>query len=181
MKKLLMLIAFAGIMIPCSSQSKNFKAFKVDVGLGYAIPSGGGGAKGGLTFTLEPHYRITNKIAAGLRLEGAALGYETVDAAGVSNVKVSLLNSYCLSGEYYFMDKHFRPFAGAGFGLFKQSSISSTSDNVAVVKGDSKFGFYPVAGFEMGHLRLSGSYNILGDNAGYLAFKIGAFFGGGKK
>ena len=82
------------------------------------------------------------------------------------------------------MNGGFRPFLGAGAGIFSQQSVnydSSTDTNTGLVKGGSKFGLFPRAGFEAGHFRLSAEYNILGNNSNYAAFKIGFFFGGGKK
>jgi outer membrane protein W len=183
MKKLLFLSAFIAILFTASSQSESYKAFKVDVGFGYAIPSGGSGTKGGISFTIEPHYRLTDEIAVGVRFEGAAIGVVTEDANGESNVDVSLLNSYCATGEYYFKKSGFRPFAGAGLGIFTQSSVSINTGggDPITVPGVNKFGFFPTLGFEAGHFRMSGSYNILGEDASYLAFKIGFFLGGGKK
>lgn len=182
MKKLLFFAAFIAMMFTAKSQSTNYKAFKVDVMFGYATPSGSsGGVKAGATFTIEPHYRITNDIALGLRLEGAALGYEIKNSDGSSDAKVSLLNSYCATGEYYFMKGSFRPFAGGGLGFFTQSSINTNSVTAYKIPGATKFGFFPTVGFETGHFRVSSSYNLLPDKAGYLAFKLGFFFGGGKK
>jgi len=182
MKKILLIIVAAGIAFTAKSQSENYKAFKVDIGLGYAIPSsGGGGTKAGATFTVEPHYRLADDFAVGLRLEGAALGYET-GTGGNSDVNISVLSSYCATGEYYLMDSGFRPFVGAGAGLFTQASINvGSGSNSVETPSSSKFGFFPEVGFETGHFRMSADYNILGSNSGYLAFKIGFFLGGGKK
>lgn len=180
MKKILFVAAFLSVAISSNSQSTNYKAFKVDLTFGYAIPSAdASGVKGGVTFTLEPHYRITDDIAVGVRFEGAALGYQV---AGSSDPKISVLASYCATGEYYFMKGGFRPFAGAGLGIFSSSSVTVGSGNsAAVIAGVSKFGYFPRLGFETGHFRVAGEYNILPDKAGYLAFKLGFFFGGGKK
>lgn len=157
-----------------------YKKVKVDIGFGYAIPSSGGGAKAGITFTIEPHYRLTDNIAVGLRLEGAALGYEIKSSTGSSDIKVSLLNSYCATGEYYFGSGAFRPFGGVGLGVFTQSSLDNSTGTL--IPSSSMFGFFPTLGFETGHFRMSGSYNSVGSGGGgYIGFKLGFFFGGGKK
>ncbi len=164
--------------------AKNYKAFKVDVGLGYAFPSGGGGTKAGVTFTVEPHYRLNDALALGLRFEGAALGYSSTSATGNSEVKVSVLNSYCATGEYYLKPSGFRPFVGAGAGIYTAASIaaSTSTGGAAVVSPSlSKFGFFPRVGFETGHFRMSSEYNLVGSDVSYLAIKIGFFFGGGRK
>ena len=182
MKKILLIIAIAGFALTARSQSSEYKPFKVDIGLGYAIPSSGGNStKGGVTFTIQPHYRLSDALALGLRLEGAALGYENTTSSN-EDVKVSVLASYCATGEYYLSNSGFRPFIGAGAGLFTQESMEvNTGGSTYATPATSKFGFFPEIGFETGHFRMSADYNILGSNSGYLAFKIGFFIGGGKK
>jgi len=181
MKKNLFLISFMAVSIMASAQS--YKKVKVDLSLGYAIPTmGGGGTKGGVTFTVEPHYRIMDELALGIRFEGAALAYVN-NLGNNSNTSVAVLSSYCATGDYYFGNGGFRPFAGAGLGLFNSASINintQSGSGTQVVPGTSQFGFFPRAGFETGHFRMSAEYNII-DNSGYFSTKIGFFFGGGKK
>jgi hypothetical protein len=185
MKKILLLIGFMAFTLLSKAQSAStssgntYHAFKFDIGLGYAIPSSGSGSgvKAGATFTLQPHYRLSDDFALGLRLEGAALGYE--DDNG--KTKVSIMESYCATGEYYFAKGGFRPFIGAGAGLFDQSSLQASNGNATLVNGATNFGFFPEAGFEAGHFRMSADYDIAGNSNNYFAIKIGAFFGGGKK
>jgi hypothetical protein len=190
MRKLILFFALLGPAIWASAQSAPaastppastdaYHAFKFDVQLGYAIPSSGGGngTKAGVTFTLEPQYRLSSDLAVGLRLEGAGLGYEN----DLGKTQVSLLESYCATGEYYFSDNTFRPFVGAGIGLFAQSSLKASDGNATLVPSATNFGFFPEVGFEAGHFRLTADYDVAGNGNNYLAFKIGAFFGGGKK
>ncbi|MEO6849886.1 MAG: hypothetical protein ABI203_01890 [Mucilaginibacter sp.] len=181
MKKILLLFTFIGITFLANAQS-TYKAFKVDIDLGYAIPSAstGGGTKAGATFTIEPHYRLSDDLAVGFRLEGAGLGYEDNNATS-DKVHVSILSSYCPTLEYYFAKTGFRPFAGAGMGIFSQQSVTATDGSATLVPGASRFGFFPRLGFEAGHFRMSAAYNVVGNNQSYAAFTIGAFFGGGKK
>lgn len=180
MKKLILLIALTGFTVLAKAQSQDFHAFKFDLGLGYAIPtnSGGDGLKGGVTLTLQPHYRITDDLAVGFRMEAAAIGYENKET---EDVKVSALVSGCFSGEYYFLNGGFRPFIGAGFGLFDEESGVGDTDSVTLSARTQNFGAYPEVGFEAGHFRMSAEYDIAGHNNNYVAFKIGSFFGGGKK
>ncbi|MBS1503908.1 MAG: outer membrane beta-barrel protein [Bacteroidetes bacterium] len=186
MKKLFLLTCFVGLALLSKAQSTTtsssgdtYHTFKFDIGLGYAIPSSGtgNGVKAGVTFTLQPHYRLSDEFALGLRFEGAALGYQDLD----SKTKVSLMESYCPTGEYYLMNGGFRPFIGAGAGLFAQSSLKASNGNATLVPSATNFGFFPEIGFEAGHFRLSADYDVAGNSNNYLAFKIGAFFGGGKK
>jgi hypothetical protein len=178
MKKLLLFVAFIAIAFTAKSQSEAYKSFKVDISLGYAIPAESNGTKGGVSFTIQPHYRVSDDLALGLRLEGAALSYNTSG----NDTKVSVLGSYALTGEYYLAEGGIRPFIGAGAGLFTRASIDVGSGSSTVtVPSATKFGFFPTVGIETGHLRLNADYNILPDKGGYFAFKIGFFLGGGKK
>jgi outer membrane protein W len=182
MKKLLLLpLLFAFAMI-ANAQSTNYHAFKVDIQVGYADPTGSssdGGTKAGATFTIQPHYRVSDDFALGLRLEAAGIGY--VNKAVSSETKVYLLTSYMLSAEYYLTENGFRPFIGAGAGLVYQKSATGDSDYAALVSGGSRVGAFPELGFEYGHLRVSADYDAMGKGANYFAFKLGAFFGGSSK
>ena len=177
MKKLLLIAAC--IACAFTAKSQVYHAFKVDVSFGYAIPSATGtSTKPCAAFTVQPHYRVSDDFAVGLRLEGAALAFQTGPSSDDTNVAV--LASYCATGEYYFLDGVFRPFIGAGAGFFTQSSVDMNNSNYTV-PGATKFGFFPELGMEVGHFRISTDYNILPDKAGYLTLKIGFFLGGGKK
>src|SRR5471030_1129738 len=104
MKKLVTLTLF--ICLAAFANAQDFNSFKVDIGLGGAIPSSGTGTKAGATFTIQPHYRLSDELAIGLRLEAAGLGYQ--DELG--KTKVSVLESYCATGEYYLAGGSARPF-----------------------------------------------------------------------
>jgi len=184
MKRFLLSAAllFAGIFI---ASAQTYKPVKVDVGLGYAIPTNGGeGVNGGITFTVEPHYRLSDEIAVGLRFEGAALARVNDTGDEDSDAEVSILSSYSVTGDYYLGSSGFRPFVGAGMGFFRSASITLDSESVnelnGTIPGETNFGLFPRVGFETGHFRMSGEYNIVKDS-GYLAFKIGFFLGGGRR
>ncbi|WP_199120718.1 outer membrane beta-barrel protein [Pedobacter sp. ASV28] len=166
-----------------ATYAQNFRKIKVDIGLGYASPTEsttGGGTKAGVAFAIEPHYRITDDLAVGLRIEGAAIGQVNTST---SDSKVSVLASYSATGEYYLAKSGFRPLAGIGAGFFKAADVdlsSASGSAVNTIPGDTKFGFFPRIGFEYGHFRMTGEYNIVG-KGGYIAGKLGFFLGGGKK
>jgi outer membrane protein W len=94
---------------------------------------------------------------------------------------VELLLSYCATAEYYLAKGGFRPFIGVGAGVFTQSTTHDNSGTVELVAGSTNAGFFPEVGFETGHFRMSADYNVASTNNDYFAFKIGFFFGGGKK
>jgi len=100
--------------------------------------------------------------------------------------EVKAAASYLLTGDYYLNTNHFRPFVGAGLGIFK-TAAASVDSNGDVVEGASaaKFGGTPRVGFEFGHFRMAVEYNVVGKtnsiNNNYLGIKLGFFAGGGRK
>ncbi len=182
-----------------SSTTSKFHKFKFDLTFGYAIPpststSAGDKIKAGATFVLEPHYRLGDGVALGFRLQGAALAYGNTSGSGTGtsgSANVSAIYSFTPTLDLYLANGGFRPFIGGGAGLYYQGSISVSgssqgTSNSGYVSLGSKFGFFPRAGFEIGHFRISAEYNVLGNDANgnssnYAAFNIGFFFGGGRK
>ncbi len=177
------LIAFGTLMVfafLAKAQSSEFHAFKFDIGGGYALPASGSGTEAGATFTLQPHYRLTDEFAVGLRYEVAAIGYANTVTG---DFKVSALVSGCATAEYYLSNESFRPFVGAGVGVFDQASASSNSntDSTNFTQRKISLGGFPEVGFEIGHFRFSVAYNLAGGGSNYISFNVGAFFGGGRQ
>jgi outer membrane protein W len=200
MKKMYLMAVIAIAAISVNAQESDLKPFKVDVSAGYAIP-GGKGSKGGVLFVVEPKYAVMSNVALGLRLETAVIarvsGFDATGAALNADVKASA--SYLATGDYYFSDNYsFRPFAGAGAGLFKLASASVTASGAENSGVGSKFGGMIRAGFEASHFRLGLEYNLIpktqvsGFDAngaatkvdsknGYIGIKFGVCFGGGRR
>lgn len=184
MKKLLIAVFSIGIALHSHAQETTFKPFKVDLALGYAIPSGSG-AKGGIIIAMEPKYALNDNIAVGLRLEGALMVRASIDASGEAVEGEAKYNgSYLLTGDYYFTTTTFRPFAGIGAGLYRIAAASFDEEDAEDIQRTSKFGFAPRVGFEVGHFRTALEYNIAGKsgtiNNNYLGIKMGFFIGGGR-
>lgn len=186
MKKLLTfalaLFVFQLVNAQDAGTDRIFKKFKVDVSAGYAIPqeSGGSGKKAGALFAIEPKYAVMDELAVGLRMEGAVTA--NVDVNGQKgNAKANA--SYLATGDYYFSNNRFRPFAGVGAGIFENARVDISSQNPSVdsIPIKSKFGFMARTGFEFGHLRIGVEYNFVPDKMGYLGLKIGVLIGGGRK
>src|SRR5690606_20016614 len=97
-----------------AANAQEFKKFKVGVGAGYAVPSGSG-AKGGLLWTVEPSYRVSDALALGLRIEGAVLvrGFSE-DLGDELDFDIAGITSYTVNAQYYLSNNSFRPFVGAG-------------------------------------------------------------------
>jgi outer membrane protein W len=178
MKKILLtLITVFTVNVAINAQAENYGAFKVDVMLGYANPSSSTDAvKGGLTFSIEPKYNLTDNIAVGLQLGS------TILTSSNSAIGISALGNYSLTGEYYLTDNKVRPFAGLGAGLYTFGDIEITSggQTTKIPGGDSQFGFAPRAGLQIGHFRIAAEYNLVKDS-NFLALKIGATIGGGAR
>jgi len=122
---------------------------------------------GGLLFFIEPAYRVTNSILIGLRLESAiiARGIKGVGDDDVSG-NASSNASYTLNTQYYFNDNYVRPFVGAGLGFFSlaavefNTAIDNSIDNNEVAT-DTRFGFYPRVGLDVGHFNFTIDYNFI--------------------
>jgi outer membrane protein W len=184
MKKLLMSALAIGAAVCVQAQETTFKPFKVDLALGYAIP-GGSGSKGGVIIALEPKYAINDNLTFGLRMETAVMARVNTDinstAYGEGDVKGS--GSYLATADYYFNTNQFRPFVGAGAGIYRNVSVdlNSSSEEAGT---STQFGFAPRAGFELGHFRTALEYNFAGKSGGlnnnYFGIKLGFFIGGGR-
>jgi opacity protein-like surface antigen len=192
MKKFALLFALCAILT-VSANAQEYKKFKVGLGGGYAIP-GGNGAKGGVLFYLEPAYRVQDNIAIGLRMEWAVLARGYSEEVGDASFDASASGSYSLNGQYYLMNGGFRPFVGAGVGIFSIKAASIDVDGQSQDLGlndETKVGFYPRIGFDAGHFTLSIDYNLVGATKvegadgefknSYIGIRFGGFFGGGRK
>lgn len=149
---------------------------KADINAGYAIPTEGFGLKPGVMFVVEPHYYVTDNFVAGLRLEGAFLGYQ----AESEDELFSFFGSTILTGDFYFSKGKVKPFIGAGAGLYTRHYILEDytgEDLYTSGYGAIKLGFMGRAGFEIGRIRLTGSYNVVAANFSYAAFAIGYVIG----
>jgi hypothetical protein len=203
MKKILVLSAavLSISMARAQSSGGQFQPFKVDLAIGDAIPQGPG-SKGGVLFAIEPKYAVMDQLSVGLRLEAALTerGFTSNDGSSAS-AKVAAASSYLLTGDYYFSNNAFRPFVGAGVGVYQLASASfdDNSNNGAVGTGAAtKFGGMLRAGFELHHFRLGVEYNLVGKSSetsddgygdvvtvssknSYLGIKLGFFIGGSRK
>lgn len=162
---------------------QTFKPFKVDLALGYAVPAGSG-SKGGALFAVEPKYALNDNLTLGLRMEAALTVQGTVVSGEMNDGSVKVSSSYLATADYFFNTNRFRPFIGAGAGIYTNASATLDAQTTEDVKTGSKFGFAPRAGFELGHFRTAIEYNFAGKtntvNQNYLGIKLGFFIGGGR-
>lgn len=189
------------LLLAVSAQAQEFKPFKVNVSLGAAIPSGGGG----VLFAIEPKYGVSDRIDVGLRLELAAMARSVVYNGNETSGNATGAGSYLLTGNYLLSDANFRPFIGAGIGLFGIAGTSFVTNGNQGTNGEIQagnvFGGMVRAGFKTGHFVLGAEYNIVPntnsvvyDSNGnvqvgtsvqsknsYLGIKLGFDIGGGRR
>jgi len=180
MKKLFTLVALLATVGLAKAQE--FKPFKVDLAVGYAMPAGSG-SKAGVLFAIEPKYAVQDQISLGLRLEAAVVARALAESYSAD---VKAIGSYVLTGDYYFGTNKSRVFAGLGAGLFRYAAAAVQVDEQEnyTIAAYNKFGIVPRIGAELGHFRLGLEYNLVPKEMeiknGYLSFKMGMFIGGGK-
>ncbi|HTH55477.1 MAG TPA: outer membrane beta-barrel protein [Cyclobacteriaceae bacterium] len=193
MKKITYVMAFA-MLASTVSFAQEYKKFKVGVGLGYAMASGSG-SSGGVLFAIEPAYRLKDNISIGIKLEDAVIVRGFSQSTTSASLSAAALASSTFNGQYYFGSTSFRPFVGLGCGLYQLASVSESvsSGGSTVTIGaaaETKLGFYPRIGFDNRHFNVTIDYNIIPStdlgggnnlNNSYIGFRVGAFFGGGKK
>ncbi len=171
-----------------------YKPFKVGIGIGYAQPGAGEGAGGGFLMYVEPAYRATDQVSVGLRLEGDFIvrGVEGVTNREISGDAASI-GSFTLNSQYYFNNSEVRPFIGAGVGLFSMTAVkfntAANDPGLDDVGAQTRFGFYPRLGLDIGHFNLTLDYNVIPpmDVPGggevknnFLGIKAGFSIGGGE-
>lgn len=193
------------LLLGVSAQAQEFKPFKVNVSIGAAIPSGGGG----VLFAIEPKYGISDQIDIGLRLEGAGMARNVVANGNTTSGDVKFSGSYILTGNYMLSTSNFRPFVGIGAGLYGVGSTGVTvvgsGSNAQSYNGNvsagNVFGGMARVGFKTGHFVLGVEYNLIPntnsivyDNNGtnqigtsvesknsYVGVKLGFDIGGGRR
>ena len=181
-----------------TSSTRKFKAFKVYISGGYAIPQGssaspasptspagsssGSFSSGGL-FAIEPKFAIIDPLAIGLRVEAAITAHVYEGSTNSSNSTGKANLSYILTMDYYFTNNRLRPFIGGGAGIYSTAEIDSTTttNGIGGVPYTSQFGGMVRAGFEFGHLRIAGEYNFVANNGSYIGLKLGICIGGGRR
>ena len=202
MKKILVIIA---LLATTFAQAQDYKPFKVNVSVGFANPTGNG-LKGGFLMGIEPKYNVSPRLELGLRLEAALMvrGVEIDNNNRTASGITSGLGSALLTGNYLFGpfgDSNFRPFVGAGFGIFSVSSGGTVAFDQGQVKGElaitdySTIGGLIRAGIKVGHFVASVDYNAVPahtyrlvnttldftSKSSYTGFRVGFDLGGGRR
>lgn len=193
MKKIVLSLIVLMTFAFATAQEKG--KFRVGLDLGYTIPSGGGG---GVLFSFEPKYNITDNSNIGLRFASAAMVRNVVATNGTEfKAELGANTSYLATYDYYFKgSSSFVPYVGAGAGIYSLANveISSQSAGGSNLDEKSKFGGLLRTGFEWGKFRMGLEYNMVpksniqtlaGVTTGtaknsYLGIHLGFYLGGGK-
>lgn len=193
MKKII-LFAFVALTF-ANGYSQEKGKFRVGLDIGF-VPTGGGG---GVLFSVEPKYNLTDNMNVGLRIGLAGIAKDIEENNQSSTAKVSASTSFVGTYDYYFhkQGSSFAPYIGAGIGYYSLANVeledSATSDEINPSVTDV-FGGLVRAGFEWGKFRMGVEYNILpesdleninGVKIGtasnkYVGIHLGFYLGGGK-
>ncbi len=155
---------------PALAQARNYQPVRVDL----TIYGGYGTADAnawGIGAALEPKFNVTDNLAAGFRIEGAAFITQDVNVgpAGSGEVAISqgarAVSAYLVKADWYFTTSSARPFAGLGLGLYRigagSQDISGTGAISQRAESFSGFGFCPQLGVNFGGFRLAATYHVI--------------------
>ncbi len=185
------MVAFLVILPFANAQEEN--KFRIGLDLGYVIPDAGEG----VLVALESKYNIGSNMNIGFRIENS-LAVKDVNFTN-SIVETDLTSSLSFLGTFdqYFNNKGsiFSPFMGIGVGYISLADVGfefAGNDTIPDAKTTGKFGGLIRAGFELGKLRFTASYNLIGESQvqdegetaeiknSYFGISIGFYVGGGK-
>ncbi len=165
MKKLLVFV-FLAISLVANGQNYRKVFFAIDGGAPLGKNSGIG------SISLEPSYRINDKMSTGFRIEHNGI----LSMTGGSN---PFLGSLGVSYQYYLPFKP-RVFVGGGFAIFNPSNNFLIS-NTDTQNERNRLGFFPRVGVEtFGNAGVPGGF-YQSVNKNYFNLKFGFFVGGGRK
>lgn len=159
-----------------TTDGRVYRKFKVDITMGYSgIMEDAVDASYGFNFSVEPKFNVMDNLAVGLKLEAAAF----ILSDDEDYLTVASLPSVSLTSEYYFSKKTVRPYVGISAGAYFPK-VYEFDDETITYDGETKFGFAPRVGVQIGHFRVGAEYNFV-EEGNFLSIKLGASIGGGKK
>lgn len=188
MRKLLLLLTLSISLLSFSQEKGKIRG---GFDLGYATPFDGGG---GISYSIEANYNISDNMKVGIRNNGAML-IKVVETSSEnsSNAKISFNSGFTGTYDYFFNDgtTSFAPFIGGGVGYTRLGNIEVEGANsVDYSDLDAKFSGLIRGGFEYGKFRLTAEYNLVPETTfstsptkiknSYFAISLGFYLGGGK-
>jgi hypothetical protein len=185
---LIVLIIFTTLAVKSQNlNARKYKKLRVGLGVGYAIASGTDSGAG-VIGTVEPGFLITDDVLVNLRFEGAMIVRGTDKGNGLE-IDYATIASSTINAQYFFKFETLRPFIGAGFGMYHLPAMKFEYFGLPEeISAESKFGFYPRAGFDVGHFTICVDYNIIPPSKfedsefknNHVAIRIGFHLGGGR-
>jgi len=161
--------------ISAYGQSPSYTNFEWEVvSVGYASPSDNV-LSSGFSFGSEVRYNLKDNLSLGLQLSVAL--FSTSGGFLVNSEDLGAVGFYGLTADYYVgTTSPNRAFAGVGLGIMRGGEIQ-----VSNIDESSSFGITPRIGYELGHLRLTATYNLAlsNDIPNYIGVSVGLVLWGG--
>lgn len=187
MKKFFLFALVAMLLVGFSSTS--FAQIKVGATAGLALPMGdfGDGWKMGFGGGVEGKYFLSDNLALGASLGYYAFSAKDVDidlkSEDASDPSFSVM-PILATVDYFFANEGFKPFVGAGVGLFSMKSKVYVPFFGDVEATSSELGVAPTVGFLYGisdklDFNLNAKYNMIfteGSSTTYLGVNAGVLF-----
>lgn len=152
------------VATPAVATSENYQPFRVDTGISF-LYGDADIAEYGIGGYVEPKYNLTDRLAVGLRIGGAALIPESVSVGSESmSMGVRAISTYMAKVDYFLTTSSVRPFVGFGAGLFRVGAMDQSADSGGVVQKAEVFdgfGIAPQVGVNFGGFRLAATYNLI--------------------
>ena len=142
--------------------------------LGYANPVGNFSefAKGGVTWTVQAGYKITDRLSAGLEYSSAAVvGIDTTGNSGIGGISAYGLGGYLIKAHYRFTDGNLQPFAGVGLGAAR---VLEPASDISVGATRVGFGANIELGIKLFGAIVSYSFNVNGKTPEEPVFNVGS-------
>ncbi len=170
--KLLAAIVLLAAAPAARAQALNYQPVRVDVTV-YGAYASADATSWGIGAAIEPKFNVSDRLAAGLRLEGAGFVTQQVSVQGAggggqtTNVSqgARAVTTVLAKAEYYLSNSTTRPFVGLGVGMYRigagSQSASSGGTVVQSAAAFSGFGFCPQLGVNFGGFRLAGTYHVV--------------------
>ena len=158
------------MFISFTVSAQEFKPFKLNFSVGYPT-------SGGILLSLEPKYGVSDQIDLGFRYELGLMDRPlSLDSQNVE-IQLKGASSYLITGNYLLSNTNFRPYVGAGVGLFTIVDLSFSTGGSSTdggISGGNKFGGMVRAGFKASHFVFGLEYNAVPKTRGVLVGTSGA-------